>query len=509
MNRFILSAAFISLLTGSVLANEHKIVFDGDNDLYGIVRQTTTDVNAVEFAPELSFSEAGIDFSISKTSETGKGFALVNAGGSNAGIYIYSAYTSATIINPLITLTVPNGNIKAVKMVMTGSGNNAALIALSLMVNGEEVDSEKDGTGYLWTWSNEEGAETVTIGWENKYYCRYIHSIELTYTEDLGGKQECGLSFSASSAEAFIGEPFTAPTLTNPNDLPLTWSSSDNAVATVDAEGNVTPLTPGRTNITVATTGNDTFAPGNASYELSVIPTATTLVEMGEVAPELYDKVKVNCPLTVTFANGSYAFVVDPDGNAGCINDIRNNNSTSTTIKTIYKVGNVIPSGWVAANATIYESVIWEGLPDKVVENVEVVYPIVESVTRADVDRVVILKNVTFTSYTAFGNTKAYGTTPDGTTYEFQDTYNTNTQTLPSGTYDVTCVVRYSKRGNTEFFYLVPISYVKSESENVSVIEIDSAPSRFYDLRGLEITTPRNGLYIKIENGKSSKVVVK
>lgn len=498
----------LSLLAGGAMANEHKLVFDGDNDMYGLVRQTSTDVNTIEFVPDFSFTEDGIEFSITKTSETGNGFALVNAGGNNAGIYVYSGFASSTAINPQITLSVPNGNITAVKLCMTGSGNNAALIALGVMFNGSEIDSGKNGTAYFWTWNSDEGAETVTIGWENKFYSRYIHSIEVTYTGDLGGKQECGLSFSEPSAEAFSGEPFTAPTLSNPNDLPLTWSSSDESVATVDAEGNVTPLSAGKTIITVSTEGNDKYAAGNTSYELRVIPTANNLVQLREVAPEVYDRVKVNFTLTVTFANGSYAFVKDDEDNAGCINDIRNQDNTSSTVTTIYKTGDVIPAGWVATNATIYESVIWEGIPDKVVETIDVEYPVVKAVTRADVDRVLTINNVTFTTYTASGNTKAYGTAPDGTRYEFQDTYGT--PTYPAGTYDVTFVVRYSKRGTTEYFYLAPINYTESGSGSIDAVMTDSNTPRYFDLRGIETATPSKGtIYIKLLNGTATKELVK
>ena len=100
MKKTLLPIVAIAFTTFSAMANEHTLVFDGDNDIYGITRQTTTDVNEVQFSQELSFTEAGIDFSISKASETGKGFALVNAGGNDAGIYIYSGLSASSGITP-------------------------------------------------------------------------------------------------------------------------------------------------------------------------------------------------------------------------------------------------------------------------------------------------------------------------------------------------------------------------------------------------------------------------
>lgn len=453
MKKALLSVAAIAATVLTGWANEYTFVFDGNNDMGGLTRQTSTNPDELTFSEGLTLNEEGVEFSIRNTVQTGKGFALVNAGGSNAGILIYASISSTTSMSPQISLTVPNGKITEAKLYMSGTG----LITLDVDFNGAAIESQNEGALYSWTWSDKEGTETLSMGWVNNYSSRYIHKIELTYSPDLGGKQECGLSFSSKTYEVILGETFKAPSLKNPNNLDVSWSSSDESVASVDSKGAVTPVGRGTATITAATEGNDEFAAGNAKYELTVIPSASNIAQLLEYAPSVYDRVKVNFPATVNFANGSIAFVTDSEGNAACFDDMRNRNSTSTTITTIYSVGQVIPAGWIAANATIYESVIWEGLPEKSTETVEVVYPKVNSVTPADADRVMILKNVTFETRTADGFEKAFGTTPDGTRYEFQDTYEVSSK--PAGTYDVTCVVRYSKRGSTEYFFLAPVAY--------------------------------------------------
>ncbi len=503
MKKFLLSIFAIAIGAAAAVANEYTLVFDGENDMYGLPRQSATKADYLTFVSEFSFTEAGIDFSIKKASDAGNGFALVNAGGTNAGLMVYSSGMSASSFTiPDVTLSVPNGKITAVKVFMSGT----SMASLDLTFNGELIEAENKDLLYYWTWKSAEGVEKVSFTWPNNYYSRYIHSIEVTYSEDLGGKKECGLAFSEKEAEGVLGEDFTAPQLSNPNNLPLVWESSDEQVATVDAQGKVTLVGKGQTVINVSTGGNEEFAAGNARYDLTVIPAATNLVKMLEVAPEVLDRVMVNFPMTVMYANGPSAFVVDPDGNAGYIQDIRNAGSTSTTVVTIYKVGNVIPAGWVATNATMYGSVVWQGIGPAVTETVTVEYPVVETVTREDADKVVILKDVTFTTTTASGNTKAFGTTPDGTTYEFQDTYG-----LPSkgaGTYDVTCIVRYSKVGSSEYFYLSPIAYAKSES-SLELIEATGSEALYYDLHGSEVKAPKNGVYVKVADGKASKVLVK
>lgn len=86
-----------------------------------------------------------------------------------------------------------------------------------------------------------------------------------------GSSTNCGLTFSSTTASAILGETFNAPTLTNPYNLtPITYSSSNENVATIDASGNVSILATGTTTITASFAGNSEYSSGNASYVLTV-----------------------------------------------------------------------------------------------------------------------------------------------------------------------------------------------------------------------------------------------
>lgn len=505
MKKFLLTTAILALTATASLANVETLVFDGEGDAYGITRQNTIDVNQVEFVQEISFTQSGIDFSLTKATDTGLGFALVDGGGINCGLFIYSALAANTHIVPHFELTVPGGKISAVKLRMSGSYNNTGLLSLDIAFNGKNVEPEKDYDLYSWNWSDNEGCESVAIQWNNTYYLRYVHSIEVTYTADLGGKEDSGLAFNTEAAEAIIGEPFEAPVLSNPHDLPLIWSSSNENVATVNADGELTLLAGGKTFISVATDGNDEYAAGNTGYQLTVVPAASNIAQLKEMAPADQDRVKVNFPVTVNFANLSYAFVTDAEGNAACFQNMKNAGSTSTSSQTIYKVGDVIPAGWIATDFLMYENMIWQGLPGEVTETVEVEYPTVDAVTPADVDRVVILQAVDFATGTPSSEGRAFGTTPDGTSYEFQNPYGV--EEYKAGKYDVTVLVKYSKRGDTTYFFLAPIAF--TEYNGVEMAESDTVGARYYDLLGREVKNPGAGLYIKISNGKAEKVMVK
>ena len=81
------------------------------------------------------------------------------------------------------------------------------------------------------------------------------------------------ISYSQTEYNVTLGESFEAPSLTNPNNLAVTYSSMDASVATVnESTGAVTIKGVGTTIITANFAGNDTYKPGTASYTLVVSP---------------------------------------------------------------------------------------------------------------------------------------------------------------------------------------------------------------------------------------------
>ena len=88
------------------------------------------------------------------------------------------------------------------------------------------------------------------------------------------GLPSAGLSFPQASYSANLGEQFTAPTLTNPYSVSVTYSSSDTGVATVDeSTGAITLVDAGTTTITASFAGNSSYVATDASYELTVVDT--------------------------------------------------------------------------------------------------------------------------------------------------------------------------------------------------------------------------------------------
>ena len=99
------------------------------------------------------------------------------------------------------------------------------------------------------------------------------------YISHVSSKIRRKLAFSAESAEATLGNPFTAPVLSG-ETVGVVYSSSKPEVATVNAEtGEVTLVAVGNTTITATGPETETHLAGTASYALTVSSKLTRALE--------------------------------------------------------------------------------------------------------------------------------------------------------------------------------------------------------------------------------------
>ena len=140
--------------------------------------------------------------------------------------------------------------------------------------NQKPTVSVKDGETELvldtdYTLTNEGGTNageyTVTVTGKGNYE----PTTKATKTFIIS-KTTITLSYSAATAEATMGEAFTAPTLDNPSKVAVTYSSSKTDVATISEEGVITLVGAGQTTITASFAGDGNYERASASYELTV-----------------------------------------------------------------------------------------------------------------------------------------------------------------------------------------------------------------------------------------------
>lgn len=157
-----------------------------------------------------------------------------------------------------LTFTAPEG-YKITSIAFTAGGTWAATISAD---KGTYTSDTK-------TWSGSES--TVVFTGSGSSRCD-MSKATITLIENGSEKPIPALFFTPATAEATLGEGFTTPTLSNENGVDVTYSSSEESVATVDAStGVVTLVAAGETTITASFAGNDTYAAGEASYTLTVV----------------------------------------------------------------------------------------------------------------------------------------------------------------------------------------------------------------------------------------------
>ena len=126
---------------------------------------------------------------------------------------------------------------------------------------------------------NKSGETTITVSYAGTD--TYTQA-ELSYTLTIN-KLENGIAIDKTSVEddlnGYNGEAKQYVSLTNPNNLPITYTSSNPYVATVDESGNVKLVSWGKTTITVSYPGSEVYESATTSYELNVINSETSYDE--------------------------------------------------------------------------------------------------------------------------------------------------------------------------------------------------------------------------------------
>lgn len=226
---------------------------------------------------------------------------------------------------------------------------------------------------------------------------------------------ESGVKFTNISAKAdlngYNGEAVAYGQLENPNNLPITYTSSNPYVATVDANGKVTLKSWGKTTIIASYPGNDQYKPATTSYELNVINSnedyeeryvefvsgtdkgTTGTTAGGFISDEISkDGVKVHCS-RASFANNPYRF-----------------NGSSTSTISVEK-GNIVRI-----------EIVGDGLT-KLEKNGEGEYDITNNniVWTGSANSVSFKNNKDMANYAAVTNIRVYVEYPNVKTFEYNE----------------------------------------------------------------------------------------
>ncbi len=210
---------------------------------------------------------------------------------------------------------------KANKNKLTVSAENATV--------GERSQA---GNDYSCTLTIASGTTSVTISFNNS-------TSDNTRLDNIkfftgAAKKAAGLSWGTASREVTIGsESNSFPTLTNANNLPVTYTSSETSVATIASDGTITLVAAGKTDITASFAGNDAYEAGTVTYTLTVkeassgtdisntpetaytVAKAIELIEANEgLDTKVYVKGKIAAITEVSTSYGNATYEISDDG---------------------------------------------------------------------------------------------------------------------------------------------------------------------------------------------------
>jgi len=178
--------------------------------------------------------------------------------GSNYTFYPYGSTTTWLYCNT----TAESGSNKNMRV---GTGNRKAFV---LDNNNYLVTNDTYTARYISVYNGED--------WRG--YVSKTNTVSFYVKTSPDTRADAELSFTETSFNVNVGDDFTAPTLTNPHNLTVTYSSSNEDLAVVDENTGVVLIddNAGTVTITASFAGNDTYKAGSASYTITITDPSST-----------------------------------------------------------------------------------------------------------------------------------------------------------------------------------------------------------------------------------------
>lgn len=237
--------------------------------------------------PVASFAEETADDMTTIFEEHFDGWLYPHESGMNA-TYEYKTASLQSYTIKAVPDDVPCLKLNSGSFIITISNNTGAYGDFILYFKDHNKNTEVSiwqGNKYNTIKANDNDNETYTINVakgtkqiklsfktkDNSSKASYIDNIILKApTSSIATSPDAKLSFNQQEMSAAIGTTYnSSQLLSNPNSLPIKWYSSNQATATVDTSGNVTPHFIGTTTIYAIFEGNNDYAYQAVSYQLT------------------------------------------------------------------------------------------------------------------------------------------------------------------------------------------------------------------------------------------------
>lgn len=252
--RFTLMAVMM-LICGAISAQEVTLDFT-DNSKWKLPTKKTTETK------EFTNGEYTIKLTINGT-------------GDKIG-YNYSSYKDSHFLilgKKDATLTFPKFDFAVSKIVIEGSENGSASTKQNIFVGDKAVSTETVGVKTANTYEIDPSYQAAGTQYVLKVLSNHNTQITkiLIYKQEGAVKKNPALAFSVDKVNHEVGTDFTSPTFSWDTTAAVKFSSDNEAVATVNAEGVIALGTEeGKAVITAEAAENDTYAAGKATCTIYV-----------------------------------------------------------------------------------------------------------------------------------------------------------------------------------------------------------------------------------------------
>lgn len=322
-------------------------------------------------------------------------------------------------------------------------------------------------------------------------------------------KSDAGLKFAQTSFDVELGNEFTAPELTKATTAEVTYSSDNEAVATVDATtGAVTVVGAGTAVITATAEENTDFNAGSASYTINVMRRVASIAEMIEIYGD------------TERGKSSETFVVDFEPVVIYVNGANNYVYDGTDYSLIFKydlglaAGDKIAAGWTATLKN-YNGLLELEPASEITTNGTGTIPAPVKITEAsqltaeNQSMYVLLDGVEFASATpgetVTGANRSYTGTFDSTEVNFFN--NFKSASVDAGKYNVTGFISVYITDTANTVQVAPVKFDKDVTA-IDAIEAEAdAPAEYYNLQGVRVSGDEPGIYVVRQGGKVTKIV--
>lgn len=252
--RFTLMAVMM-LICGAISAQEVTLDFT-DNSKWKLPTKKTTETK------EFTNGEYTIKLTINGT-------------GDKIG-YNFSSYKDSHFLilgKQNATLTFPKFDFAVSKIVIEGSANGSASTKQNIFVGDKAVSTETVGVKTANTYEIDPSYQAAGTQYVLKVLSNHNTQISkiLIYKQSGAVKENPALAFSEEKVNHEVGTDFTAPTFSKKTTATVKFSSDNEAVATVNAEGVIALGTEeGKAVITAEAAENDKYAAGKATCTIYV-----------------------------------------------------------------------------------------------------------------------------------------------------------------------------------------------------------------------------------------------